>query len=217
MDFTAGIAVNSLGHGDTELAKVIGEQAATLLHTSNVFHHEWAGKLATLLVELTQREGGLGYEASTTDVSNAKVFFSSSGTEANEGALKFVRKYAKEQWAHVEGGRKWQESPKTRVVCFANGFHGRTMGALSATTNPKYQAPFGPLVPGFDVGQYNNISGVASLIRENTCAVIVEPMQGEGGVHAATEEFLRALRKRCDEVGAVLIFDEIQVSCVIDR
>jgi acetylornithine aminotransferase len=213
LDFTAGIAVNALGHGDAELAKVAGEQAATLLHTSNVFHHQWAGELASLLVRLTKRDGGLGYEAGKDDApGGAKVFFSSSGTEANEGALKFSRKFAKERWAQGEAGRNWVDSPKTRIVCFANAFHGRSMGALSATTNPKYQAPFAPLVPGFDVGQYNDIAGVGSLIRENTCAVIVEPVQGEGGVHGANEEFLRALRKRCDEVGAVLIFDEIQVS-----
>ncbi|KAJ1311019.1 hypothetical protein OPQ81_009525 [Rhizoctonia solani] len=210
LDFSAGIAVNALGHGDVELAKVAGEQAATLLHTSNAFHHEWAGKLAELIVRLTKRDGGLGFEAGTEDVTGgAKVFFSNSGTEANEGALKFARKVGKERWAQ-QTGKKWEESTKTRIACFANAFHGRSMGALSATTNSKYQAPFAPLVPGFDVGQYNDVAGINKLVGQDTCAVIVEPVQGEGGVHGANEEFLRALRKRCDEVGAVLIFDEIQ-------
>ncbi|CAE6424107.1 unnamed protein product [Rhizoctonia solani] len=213
LDFSAGIAVNALGHGYAELAKVAGEQAAALLHTSNAFHHEWAGNLASLIVGLTKRDGGLGFEAGSQDiVGGAKVFFTNSGTEANEGAIKFARKVGKERWAQ-ETGKKWEESTKTRIACFANAFHGRSMGALSATTNPKYQAPFAPLVPGFDVGQYNDAAGVNNLVGQDTCAVIVEPVQGEGGVHGASEEFLRALRKRCDEVGAVLIFDEIQASC----
>ncbi|KAG8747924.1 acetylornithine aminotransferase [Ceratobasidium sp. 414] len=211
LDFTAGIAVNALGHGDTELAKVAAEQAARLLHTSNAFHHPWSGELASLIVRLTKRDGGLGFDAGSSEgPGGAKVFFSNSGTEANEGALKFVRKIGKERWAQAEEGRKWEDSPKTRIACFANAFHGRSMGALSATTNPKYQAPFAPLVPGFDVGQYNDIGGIPGLVGHDTCAVIVEPVQGEGGVHGADEEFLRALRKRCNEVGAVLIFDEIQ-------
>ncbi|CAE6526852.1 unnamed protein product [Rhizoctonia solani] len=210
LDFSAGIAVNALGHGDEQLAKVAAEQAATLLHTSNAFHHEWAGQLAALIVRLTKRDGGLGFEAGTEDVAGgAKVFFSNSGTEANEGALKFVRKVGKERWAQ-QTGKNWEESTKTRIACFANAFHGRSMGALSATTNPKYQAPFAPLVPGFDVGEYNDVAGINNLVGQDTCAVLVEPVQGEGGVHGASEEFLRALRKRCDGVGAVLIFDEIQ-------
>ncbi|CUA73838.1 acetylornithine aminotransferase [Rhizoctonia solani] len=210
LDFSAGIAVNALGHADEELADIAAEQAATLLHTSNAFHHEWAGQLAALIVRLTKRDGGLGFEAGTKDeTGGAKVFFSNSGTEANEGALKFARKVGKERWAK-QTGKPWEESTKTRVACFANAFHGRTMGALSATTNPKYQAPFAPLVPGFDVGQYNDVAGINNLIGQDTCAVLVEPVQGEGGVHGASEEFLRALRKRSDEVGAVLIFDEIQ-------
>ncbi|QRV76411.1 aminotransferase class-III protein [Ceratobasidium sp. AG-Ba] len=211
LDFSAGIAVNALGHGDPELAKVAGEQAATLLHTSNAFHHIWSGELASLIVRLTKRDGGLGFNPGADNgPGDAKVFFSNSGTEANEGALKFARKIGKERWAQAEEGRSWENSPKTRIACFANAFHGRSMGALSATTNPKYQAPFAPLVPGFDVGQYNDIAGISSLVGHDTCAVIVEPVQGEGGVHGADVEFLRALRKRCDEVGAVLIFDEIQ-------
>ena len=192
--------------------QVLAEQSSKLLHTSNVYHNEWAGKLAELLVTLTQKEGGLGF-APGTDVSNnlqnaatvPKVFFANSGTEANEGALKIARKVGKERWTG-EG-----ECTKTRIACFENSFHGRSMGALSVTSNPKYQNPFAPLIPGVDVGKVNDLAGINSLIGEDTCAVIVEPVQGEGGIFAAKVEWLRAVRKRCDEVGAVLIFDEIQV------
>ena len=166
---------------------------------------------------LTRTEGGLGYAvAGNQNVKDtgAKVFFSNSGTEANEGALKIARKVGKDRWAESVPNRSWDDPSctKTRIVCFENSFHGRSMGALSVTSNPKYQKPFTPLIPGVDVGKLNQLEGLESLVGENTCAVIVEPVQGEGGVHDASEEWLRALRKRCDEVGAVLIFDEIQVN-----
>lgn len=215
LDFSAGIAVNALGHADPELARVMGEQAATLLHASNVYHNEWAGELAELLVTLTQRDGGLGWApGANPDGSSAKVFFANSGTEANEGAIKFARKVGKERWAAKIGG-KWEDATKTRIVCFENAFHGRSLGALSVTTNPKYQAPFAPLLPNIDVGKLNDIAQLEKLVGEDTCGVIVEPIQGEGGLNASSEAFLRALRKRCDEVGAVLIFDEIQVCSII--
>ena len=163
---------------------------------------------------LTQREGGLGYHPSShpTTAPGAKVFFANSGTEANEGALKIARKVGKTRWA-AKHGKEWDDaaSDKFEIVCFQNAFHGRSMGALSVTTNPKYQKPFAPLLPGIQVGQFNVTSEVETLVSEKTCAVIVEPIQGEGGIHLADQEFLRALRKRCDETGAVLIFDEIQV------
>ena len=169
---------------------------------------------------LTQAEGGLGYTVGgNRNLKNAgaKVFFSNSGTEANEGALKIARMVGKERWAGSASHRSldYTSCTKTRIVCFENSFHGRSMGALSVTSNPKYQNPFKPLIPGVDVGKLNHFEGLESLVGENTCAVIVEPIQGEGGIHAASEEWLRALRKRCDEVDAVLIFDEIQVSCLI--
>ncbi|KAG8958042.1 acetylornithine aminotransferase [Tulasnella sp. 419] len=224
LDFSAGIAVNSLGHGDKLFSQTMKEQADTIIHSSNIYHNEWAGQLASLLVELTKRDGGLGWapgSSKTADEIGAKVFFSNSGTEANEAAFKFARKIAKESWARQVGPgevgskegaatRDWQDSPKINFVCFENGFHGRSMGALSATTNPKYQRPFEPLIPGFSVGQLNDIEGMRQLITEDTCGVIIEPIQGEGGLGTCTVEFLRALRKRCDEVGAVLIYDEIQ-------
>lgn len=192
----------------------ITEQAGKLVHTSNVYHHEWSVKLAELLVSLTQSEGGLGFPVhSPAQPSGAKVFFANSGTEANEGALKFARKVGKERWATDAPGRTW-DSPdctKTRIACFEGSFHGRSMGALSVTINPKYQKPFMPLIPDVDVGKLNDLEGIEALVGKDTCAVIVEPIQGEGGVNAASEQWLRALRKRCKEVGAVLIFDEIQV------
>ena len=131
----------------------------------------------------------------------ASVFVCNSGSEANEAAIKFARK----------AGKVIDPSgDKHEIVSFENGFHGRTMGSLSATPNPKYQKPFSPMVPGFNVGTYNDVSGINALVTEKTCGVIVEPIQGEGGVMPGTEEFLVALAKRCREVGAVLIYDEIQ-------
>lgn len=131
----------------------------------------------------------------------SQVFLSNSGTEANEAALKFARKvaYAKDPAAG-----------KTEVVSFKGSFHGRTFGALAATPNPKYQDPYEPLIPGFRAGTFNDVDAVPELVNEKTCAVMVEPIQGEGGINVATPEFLNALRQRCDEVGALLIFDEIQ-------
>lgn len=194
----------------------MSDEAGKLSHTSNAFHHQWSAKLAELLVTLTQKEGGLGWptgsESSTT---GAKVFFANSGTEANEGALKIARKVGKDRWAQKHG-KEWDDPScdKFEVVCFENAFHGRSMGALSVTTNPKYQKPFAPLIPGVKVGKFNDVEAVKNLVSEKTCAVIVEPVQGEGGIHFADQAFLRALRQRCDETGAVLIYDEIQVSSV---
>ena len=191
-------------------------QASKLLHTSNVYNHEWAGKLAHLLVTLTKTEGGLGWPAGHRDPGNstgAKVFFSNSGAEANEGALKIARKVGKDRWAAAVPGRSWDsaECTKTRILCFEHSFHGRSMGALSVTSNAKYQKPFVPLIPNVDVGKLNSMEDIEQLIVDDTCAVIVEPVQGEGGINIAQEPWLKALRKRCDEVGAILIFDEIQV------
>lgn len=135
-----------------------------------------------------------------------RVFVCNSGSEANEAAIKFARKVGKE--LDPSGG-------KYGFVSFNGAFHGRTMGALSATPNPKYQKPFSPMVPGFATGTYNDVASINSLVTEQTCGVIVEPIQGEGGVQVATEEFLVALAKRCREVGAVLIYDEIQ--CGLSR
>jgi len=216
LDFSAGIAVNALGHADDGVIQVLTSEAGELLHSSNVYHHQWSGKLAELLVTLTQREGGLGWEAGSSQSASsahhgAKVFFSNTGTEANEGALKVARKVGKERWAQ-KTGKSWDDPScdKYEIVCFENAFHGRSMGALSVTTNAKYQKPFEPLLPGVKVGRLNVVEDLDRLVTDRSCAVIMEPIQGEGGIHAADADWLRALRRKCDETGAVLIYDEIQ-------
>lgn len=210
LDLTAGIAVNSLGHCDPISAKLIAQQASsppsplpppsstnrppqakTLIHASNLYYNPWTGALSKLLVETTRSTGGMHDAAAT--------FLCNSGSEANEAAIKFARKVGK------------QTAPtKTQIVSFRGAFHGRTLGSLSATPNPKYQAPFAPMVPGFVVGELNDVAALEGLVTEETAGVLVEPIQGEGGVRVASDEFLIALAARCKEVGAVLIHDEIQ-------
>jgi len=185
LDFMAGIAVVALGHSDPEVAAAVAEQAATLTHVSNLFHTIPQVGLAQRLVEHSFAD---------------RVFFTNSGSEANEGALKFVRK-----WARARGGEG-----KHEIVAFGGSFHGRTMGALSTTYKAIYREPFAPLVPGVCFAPFNDLDAARALISDATCAVIVEPVQGEGGIHAATPEFLRGLRALCDEHGALLIFDEVQ-------
>lgn len=136
----------------------------------------------------------------------SKVFICNSGSEANEAAIKFARKVGKVR--NTSGTQH-------EIVSFQNSFHGRTMGSLSATPNPKYQKPFAPMIPGFRYGTYNDITAINDLVTENTCGVLIEPIQGEGGINVATPEFLQALRARCNEVGAVLVYDEIQ--CGLSR
>jgi acetylornithine/N-succinyldiaminopimelate aminotransferase len=185
LDCAAGIAVNALGYSDPQLVKAIQDAAAGLLHTSNLFYTETQVALAQALVEKSFAD---------------KVFFSNTGTEAMEGALKFARKY------HAEHGNH----SRTNFVAFRGSFHGRTMGALAITDSEKYQAPFRPLVPGATFAEFNNLDSARAAITAETAAVIVEPVQGEGGVYPASDEFLRGLRALCDERGALLIFDEIQ-------
>lgn len=198
LDFTSGIAVNSLGHCDPELSRIIADQAKTLIHASNLYYNPWTGALSKALVEKTRESGGMHNADS--------VFVCNSGSEANEAGIKFARKVGK---VLDPSGAKYE------LVSFHNSFHGRTMGSLSATPNPKYQQPFSPMVPGFKYGNYNDISAINELVTEKTCGVIIEPIQGEGGVQVASYEFLVALAKRCREVGAVLHYDEIQ--CGLSR
>lgn len=193
LDLTAGIAVNSLGHSDPEVSRLLFQQSQQLVHASNLYYNPWIGALSQLLVEKTKEAGGM------KDASRA--FICNSGSEANEAALKFARKYGK---------TVQPDGSKHEIVSFNGSFHGRTMGSLSATPNPKYQKPFAPMVPGFKYGNFNDISTINETVTENTCGVIIEPIQGEGGVNVASHEFLVALRHRCNEVGAVLIYDEIQ-------
>ena len=155
-----------------------------LVHCSNLFHNEWSGELADLIVQRTKQHGGLGFPDpassssatthSTEHSSGLKVFFANSGTEANEGALKFIRKFGKSKG--VEG--------KNEIVCFTDGFHGRSMGALSATSQSKYQEPFAPLVPGFKTAKLNDVESIEEMITDKTCGVIVEPIQVSGMVYS---------------------------------
>ncbi|ETS79255.1 Acetylornithine aminotransferase [Pestalotiopsis fici W106-1] len=193
LDFTSGIAVNGLGHCDPGMANIIADQAKTLWHASNLYYNPWTGALSQLLVEKTLESGAM-HDAST-------VFVCNSGSEANEAAIKFSRKTGK---VLDPSGAKHE------IVSFHQSFHGRTMGSLSATPNPKYQEPFSPMLPGFKYGTYNDVAAINELVTEKTCGVIIEPIQGEGGVNVATDDFLIALAKRCREVGAVLVYDEIQ-------
>lgn len=185
LDFVAGIAVCALGHADPGVAQVIAEQARRLVHLSNLYHTEPHLRLAEALVAHSFAD---------------RVFFCNSGAEAVEAALKFARKFARTHF----------NNRKTGFVAFTHSFHGRTMGALSVTEKPAYREPFAPLIPGVTFVPFNDVEAARSAITAETCAVIVEPIQGEGGVHIASPEFLHALRERCDAVGALLIFDEVQ-------
>jgi predicted acetylornithine/succinylornithine family transaminase len=188
LDFASGIAVTALGHADPEWVAAVADQAAKLTHVSNLYHTQPSVELAKRL----------------TDHSFAdKVYFCNTGSEANETALKFARKWAKtaSNTAHED---KWE------IVAFSGGFHGRTMGALSTTYKEKYRQPFGPLIPGVSFADFNDLESAAQAISANTCAVIVEPVQGEGGINVANPEFIQGLRALCNQHDALLIFDEIQ-------
>jgi predicted acetylornithine/succinylornithine family transaminase len=182
LDFAAGIAVNGFGYGDRAIVKAIREQAGKLIHASNLFHTEPASLLAERLVALAFP---------------SKVFFCNSGTEAFEGAMKFARRIGKER------GR-------FEYVCFERSFHGRTMGALSTTWTAKYREPFEPLVPGVTFCPWGDLAAVEAATTEKTAAVMLEPVQGEGGIRPATPEFLRGVREIARKKGALLAFDEIQ-------
>ncbi len=190
LDFTSGIAVTALGHSDEAWITAVAQQAASLTHVSNLYHTAPQVELAQKLVKNSFAD---------------KVYFCNSGAEANEAAIKFARKYAK----------TISQSPnnpmtKAKIVAFSGGFHGRTAGALSVTWKEKYRAPFKPLLPGVTFAEFNNLASAEAAIDNETCAVIVEPVQGEGGVHPATPEFLQELRALCDAHDALLIFDEVQ-------
>ena len=196
LDLTGGVAVNALGHCDSGVAAVLAEQAQTLMHTSNLYHNTLAGRLSRELVERTRASGGMPAASC--------AFLCNSGTEANEAALKFARKVG------VMRSKSAEKSKKHKVLAFSGAFHGRTMFALSATPSPKYQTPFAPVVPGVEIAPYDDTAAAMDVLNDDFCGVIVEPIQGEGGVHVPSASFLAALRRRCDDVGAVLIFDEIQ-------
>ncbi len=182
VDFAAGIGVNGLGYGDAKVVAAIRKQAGQLIHASNLFHTEPTALLAHRLVSVAFP---------------AKVFFANSGTEAWEGAMKFARKVGK-------------AAGRTEFVCFERAFHGRTMGALSTTWNPKYREPFEPLVPGVTFCPWNDLAAVRAAVTDRTAAVMIEPVQGEGGIRPAPPDFLRGLAEICRERGTLLVMDEVQ-------
>ena len=185
LDFAAGIAVNALGHGHPHLVKAIADQAATLMHVSNLYGSPQGEALAQRIVDNSFAD---------------TVFFTNSGAEAVECAIKTARRY---HYANGNPGRH-------KLITFQNAFHGRTLGAISATDQPKMRDGFEPLLPGFDYVPFNDLEGALAKIDDETAGFLVETVQGEGGLMAATPEFLQGLRKACDEHGLLLVLDEVQ-------
>lgn len=185
LDFAAGIAVNSLGYSNQEYKDALKEQIDRLMHVSNLYYNQPLAEAGEKLIK-----------ASGLD----KVFFTNSGTEAIEGAIKAARKYA------------YDKDKKTdhEIIAMNHSFHGRSLGALSVTGNPHYQEAFKPLIGGISFADFNDLESVKALINDKTCAIILEPIQGEGGIYPATQEFLEGVRKLCDDNDILLIFDEIQ-------
>jgi len=197
LDFTGGIAVNALGYGREDLAEIACRQMKKLIHISNLFITEPALELATKMIARGVR-GAHGAHGADGDFQ--AVQFLNSGSEANETALKYARLYALR--GKGEGHHK--------MLCFADSFHGRTMGALSLTPNPKYQTPFLPLVPGVEVVEYNDTEGLERTLDESFAGVIVEVIQGEGGLAGMSRQFAAALNRLCRMHDLILIADEIQ-------
>ena len=185
LDFIAGIATNALGHGHPTLVKAIQDQAETLIHCSNLYEIPLQGEVAELLT------GATGFD---------RVFFCNSGAESVEAAIKLARKYASEHYG----------SDKYEILTFSGSFHGRTYGGLSATAQPALQEAFGPMLQGFVHSPSLDLEAAKELAGPQTAAILVEPIQGEGGVNVPPEGFLRGLRELCDKVGALLVFDEVQ-------
>jgi len=184
LDLFPGWGCNLLGHCPPSVVQAVQEQVATLIHVPNTWHMDVQGRWAQLLSEHSF---------------NGQAFFCNSGTEANEAAIKLARLH----------------SPKERykIITFEGGFHGRTLGSLTATAQPKYHEGLGPLVPGFVYAPFGDLAAVEKLIDEETCALMIEPIQGEGGVRIPPPHFLAGLRKLCDDHGLLLIFDEVQTGC----
>ena len=185
VDLLSGLGVNNLGHCPPKVVAALQRQAETLLHVSNLYLNEPQTELGRLLVEHSSAD---------------RAFFCNSGTEANEAAIKLARRYAR---AH--GGEN-----RFQIVALHHSFHGRTMGSLSATGQVKYHEGFAPMLEGFVHTPINDLAALRKVCDEKTCAVLIEPVQGEGGIHPCTVEFLRGARELCDERGMLLIFDEVQ-------
>ena len=185
LDFASGIAVNALGHGHPHLTKAIADQAATLMHVSNLYGSPQGEHLAQRLVDNTFAD---------------TVFFTNSGAEAVECAIKTARRY------HFANGNPERHT----LITFDTAFHGRTLGTISATNQAKMRDGFEPLLPGFKYADFNDLDGALALIDDNTAGFLVEPIQGEGGLMTGTDEFLKGLRAACDEHGLLLVLDEVQ-------
>lgn len=185
LDFLAGIAVTALGHSHPKVTQVIQNQAEKLLHTSNLYHIE--------------QQIGLAEDLARHSFAD-KIFFCNSGTEANEGAIKLARRYALEKYG----------PQKTTILAMFNGFHGRTLGSLSATGQEKFRKGFGPLLSGFSFVPFNDLKALDQAWDETVCAVMLEPVQGEGGIHVPDRNYLQEVKKRCREREALLILDEVQ-------
>ncbi len=190
LDFLGGIAVNGLGHAHPRIVKVIRREAGRAIHLSNLFHNAFQGPLARKLAEWSGMD---------------RVFFSNSGTEAIDGALKLARLYGR-----PEGLAASAVSPKHRILAMENSFHGRTFGALSVTATEKYRLPFAPVVPGVEFVRFNDVADLEAKFDDTVCAVILETIQGEGGIYPASEAFWNRARALTAQHGALLLADEIQ-------
>ena len=185
LDFASGIGVASLGYGNKEYTEAIKNQVDKIMHTSNLFYNTPSVQAAEKLVKVS----GL-----------KKAFFTNSGAEAIEGALKMAKRYAFDRDGHANH----------EIIAMNHSFHGRTMGALALTGNVHYQEPFGPMIEGIKFAEYNNLDSVKALVNENTCAIILEPLQGEGGIFPAEKEFIEGIRKICNDNDIIMICDEVQ-------
>lgn len=185
LDFAAGIAVQAFGYHNEEYDQALKEQVDKVLHTSNLYYNVPIMKAAKRVLKASEMD---------------RVFFTNSGTEAIEGAIKAAKKYA-----YTRDGHAGHE-----IIAMKHSFHGRSLGALSVTGNSHYQEPFGPLLPGVKFAEFNNLESVKALVNEKTCAILLETVQGEGGIYPVTKEFIEGVRKICDENDILLILDEIQ-------
>ncbi len=184
LDFAAGFAVSGLGYGNETLNSALKAQIDQLYHTSNLYYHVNCGEAAKNLNRISGMD---------------RVFFTNSGSEANEGALKAARRYAYNK-----------KSGRYEFIAFENSFHGRSFGAVSVTGHDSYREPFEPILPGVSFAKFNDLDSVKALVSDRTCAIILEPLQGEGGINLATQEFMEGIRRICDENDILMICDEVQ-------
>ena len=184
LDFAAGFAVTGLGYNNKELAQALKDQIDKIYHISNLYFHESCGEAAKALNRLSGMD---------------RVFFTNSGSEANEGALKADRRYA-----------YTKNTGRFEFIAMENSFHGRSFGAVSITGHDSYREPFEPVVPGVKFATFNDLESVKARVSDKTCAIILEPLQGEGGINLATDEFMKGIRKLCDENDILMICDEVQ-------